>query len=397
MTPWARALLILILLCAAGVGVERVARGGTSDFDGFWRAGHLAWNEQQLSQDKAVERYPPSFVLILAPLGALPITAAAALFIALNLLALLALPRALEALSGVRVAEQWPAWLLVLPFAIDALALGQNGPVLLWLATWGLARLRISGSVLGGLALGVAAATKIIPAAFLLLPLTLRRARPALVGCLLAGALLCAALFSLGRSWTSSFPVWLEEVQEEHSPAAMVAANRSLRFNNQALPIVLARTFSDLGGAEVKGAVRVSSLPVASTLALWKALVLAAFLLGAVLCWRLRREAGPLVWLRLFGLVCLGVLFVSPLVWTHYFLWWLPAGVALLPRRRMLLGLAVASTLLLASESARALGAHAAISWWLYGLLSFDLLRESATKRRTVEAGTALSAPAATK
>jgi hypothetical protein len=85
-----------------------------------------------------VRRYPPTFAVLLAPLGFLPLWLATAVWVLLSAGCLAALPRICANLTGIAIRDQWPAWLVAAPFLVDNLVLGQNGPMLLFLVSLGL-------------------------------------------------------------------------------------------------------------------------------------------------------------------------------------------------------------------------------------------------------------------
>lgn len=351
------------------------------DFDGFWRAGAHLVSTLSLSDAKNVDRYLPTFQVFMAPFGLLPLGVAALAWFCLNVLALMALPPAIERLSGLTPLQQRPAWLISIPFLYDNLALGQSGIGLLWLCMWALANLREGRALRGGAAIAAAAMIKIMPAMLLGVPLVLRRARGALLGfagALLLGAGLTAALVGVpdARSATAD---WAARNSAEQSPWGLVGTGRSLRYNNQGLGVVLARTFGDLGRHEdrVRGAVRLAALPLAVVWTLYGVLLSVAALAGLSALASARRLADGGAWLSLTALGCLGMLLTSPLVWTHYFLLTLPAWLAVSHRQMFLRW---AGTLFVAGlliTPLRALGMHQFISFALFLLVAADLRRRA--------------------
>jgi alpha-1,2-mannosyltransferase len=293
----------------------------------------------------------------------------------LNVAALFLTPRALERLGGSSFDEQWPAWIAVGPILLDNLVLGQSGPLLLYLATVGLAWAREGR--LSGLPLGIAALLKVLPIAFLALPLSLGRARGALIGlaaCLGVAGAGCALALGTGPVIAEARG-WVTEVSVRQTPSGLLAAGRSLRFNNQGLAVTLARTLGDIDPARAKGAVRLASLPLAVPLRIAQGIVAAMILVGAVALWRARRDPTPTTWLGLYGMIATGMLASAPLVWTHYFLWQFPALAFLARRRRGLVWtVGVVSAACLAWQPARALGAHMALSILLYAIVARDVL-----------------------
>jgi alpha-1,2-mannosyltransferase len=376
-SPIARVVLLVLALGLGYVAVERAGRE-SNDFDGFHRAATLVVEHGELSDHKSVERYPPSFPVLLAPLGWLPIHGAAALWFLANLAALLALPRELERLSGVPPAGQRAAFLVALPFLVDDLALGQSGPLLLWLSTAGVVRCVSGRAHLGGGLVAVAAALKVLPAGLLVVPLLVvgrRRALAAVGGFL--GALMLVGVLGLAAVGAEELQAGLQRWTHEvtfHSPERMVELDRSLRHNNQSLWIAAFRTFGDTSSVRARDWPRLASLPTQQVWSLVGAGLVALAALGGWAALRVRRQGAPAAE-PLFGLACLGMLFLSPLVWTHYYLWVLPAVLAARRRPRLVAWGGAAFALGLASESLRSLGWHALGAVALFALLAVDLVR----------------------
>ncbi len=91
--------------------------------------------------------------------------------------------------------------------------------------------------------------------------------------------------------------------------------------------------------------------------------------------WAARRREARRAWGGMFALTSLAMLFVSPLAWTHYFLWWVGALVVLAHRRRLLLAVGAVSMVGLFSVPARGLGVHMWLSVVLYAAVVYDLWR----------------------
>ncbi len=180
-------LLSLVALVLFVIAVDRGARR-SNDFDNFHDAAASVWHDGELFLEKGTFRYLASFQVLFSPLGALPIAWAAAVFALLNLACLAVLPRMFERASGIPPGRQWPAWLLVAPFVVNNMTLGQSGPLLLVLATFGIDQAARSHAVRGGAALAVAAWLKVFPAALLAVPACLGRLGGALAGTVAATA-----------------------------------------------------------------------------------------------------------------------------------------------------------------------------------------------------------------
>ncbi|HZL99072.1 MAG TPA: glycosyltransferase family 87 protein, partial [Planctomycetota bacterium] len=154
MTTLHRRLLIALLVLGLGAYIEWRAGVGLTDFDDFHGAASRILETGSLSPPGKLMRYPPSFMILMWPLGLLPLSAAVAVFYLLSVAALLALPGELERLSGIPWRGQWPAWLVMLPLIVDNLVLGQSGPVLLYLVVAGTARSGAGRALAGGFLIG---------------------------------------------------------------------------------------------------------------------------------------------------------------------------------------------------------------------------------------------------
>lgn len=371
---WVWRVMIVLCLGFAVTGFVRTLMD-KSDFTGLHLAARTLVRTGDFSQAGEVERYMPVMQVLLAPLGWLPLWAAAALWQALNLAALAALPARLCGLSGVSLENQRAAWLAASPFILDNLLLGQSGPVLLLLVIQALVWTRRGLAMRGGVLLGLAGMFKVIPAVFFAVPLLRRRRVGVLVGGLGIVALtMGVTVLVVGPGGTArQFREWFVESQAQ-SPWEQVRHGHSLRYNNQGVGVTLARTLADPPVPHAKGAVRWPVLPLHTIWTIYGVFVfvmLAAWLACIVRAGRLEDD---LAWGTSAGLTALVMLAVSPLVWTHYFIWLLP-GLVALRRPRVALCLGVAGMLAMLSPSARALGAHTLLSLVLLVLLAVEVWR----------------------
>jgi hypothetical protein len=367
---------LVIVLLTGVIGGLRATVWHDSDLDGHLDFSQPVWDTGEYGAGKGIERYPFAYQLLLAPLAALPRWLGVSIWMAMSVLALLALPRAMERLSGVKAADQWPAWLVLMPFVVDNLGLGQSGPLLLWLVILGLAWARENSARLSGLPIGIAALVKVLPVAFLAAPLVLRRARGGLVGLALAIGLFlgAGALLTSWDSTTTEIDRWVREVPASQSPRGLVEGGRSLRYNNQSLSITLVRTLSEVPEDKARGAVRLASLPIEVPLRIQQGIVALMVVLGGLVALRARRDPTPQRWVAVAGLISIGMLAAAPLVWTHYFIWVAPALVALVHRRRVLWIWGILSLLVVAYTPARALGGNMLLCLWLYFVIVAEQL-----------------------
>src|SRR5262245_35279993 len=159
--------LLLLAVGAVALATYATIRGatGASDFKNPYRVARIFW-ETGVLDIRGEPRYPPTIRVLLAPLAALPLGVAAAVWTLASLGAVLALPRLLERLSGASFRAQVLPWLAVLTYLLDAFALGQADPINLTLVTWGLTLARQSRPVAGAGVIGVAGMIKVLPVAF---------------------------------------------------------------------------------------------------------------------------------------------------------------------------------------------------------------------------------------
>ncbi len=376
----AKWVLIAAVVLAGMLGLLRIynvsvhGKGGT-DFNGFHRGAAALVQTGALSEDKAVRRYPPTFQVLIAPLALLPMAPAGVLWMTLNVLAVLGLPGLMARLSGVPAAKQWPAWLLMAPFIGDNLALGQNGPMLLWLVSAGLVAAKEKRAVVGGVLLGFAGLIKIIPIVLAGPCLFLRRTARCSAGiaaALLVGVFATVAALGPHAAWEETAS-WFHEVRQEQSAWSLIESGRSIRYNNQGLAVTIARTLGPVDPRKAKGAVRIASWPFAVSWTLYGGICAAgaaAWLAAAIRC---RRRRLPGSWSGLYGLSAPLMLAASPLVWTHYFIWLFPTAVFLSRRRKLLVLLSIASLIALGIRPARALGFHMWLSLSLFVAVLADL------------------------
>lgn len=338
-----------------------IASNGDNDFDGFHRAATHLLTEGQLSSARDIERYPPTFQVLMLPLALFPVGVAAFLWFALNAACLLALPRLFERSLGIPLRAQLPAWLLAGPFVPVNLQLGQSAPLLIFASAWSIERLRRSaaGSALAGFVLVILGALKVLPLAFLGLPALIRRIRRTWLGVAL-GLAVCGGLLVLAagpEEARASCVRWVEDV-ETQSPWHLVQSERSLRYANQGLGVTLARSFGDFESQRVRGRVELLHLPLPIVWGAYFALLACAGLLTLKIVLHARQRGDMEAWLAGYAAISLAMLLVSPIVWTHYFLWWLPAGLALRRHERALVILAVCSLLATTMPATRSLGFH---------------------------------------
>ncbi len=252
--------------------------------------------------------YPPFAGLLLFPAAVLPFPAMVVVHTVLSAAVLVVLVRWL--ITPLARRHGWPlpfAWLAALPLAFllepvrETLGFGQVNLFLAGLVFADVVLLR-RGHRWAGVGIGLATAVKLTPAVFILFLLVTRRLRAAATAIGVAGvATLVTHVVTPGTSWQ----FWTETLwQTERVGKVDIVANQSL-----------------LGGLA-----RLAD-PDEPSRALWA--VLAAVVLAVALTRAARavRSGDELAGIALTGL---GACLVSPISWTHHFVWILPACVVLL-------------------------------------------------------------------
>ncbi len=372
-----RRALILLAILAAVVLSYSAFRGATltSDFKNPYRVARVFWETRTLDI-RGEPRYPPTIRVLLAPLAGLPIGAAAAIWALLSLAAVIALPRALGRLSGASLREQALPWLAVLTFILDALALGQSDPINLFLVTAGLALARAARPVTGAGLIGLAGMIKVLPVAFWGVLVVRRRVAGAVVGALMT-LLVSIALLTVFAGWgpgLSSIGEWFAVLREQEGPWGLVATQNSLRENNEALPVVLARSFGALDPSLARNAVSLARLPLPVIWQIWLVILVAMVMTWLACAWRARRAPPERGWLGMFALTAVVMLAASHVVWPHYFMWLLPATLFLARRPRVLVAVAAVGQLAMMVPMLRGLGCHMAIALVLFAMVAREIV-----------------------
>ena len=372
--------LIALAILAAGVLVYSVFRGATwtSDFKNPYRVARVFW-ETGILDIRAEPRYPPTIRVLMAPLAALPIAVAAAIWAAVSLAAMAALPDAVKRLSDLSLREQALPWLAVLTFILDAFALGQSDPINLFLVTFGLAVARASRPFTGAALIGLAGMIKVLPIVFWGVLAARRRVAAAVagVGMTIAASLVLLTVFAGWGPGLHSVGEWIEVLRDQEGPWGLVTTrDSSLRENNEALPVVLARTFGDLDPGLTRNAVSLGHLPLRVIWGIWVAVLVAMMLTWAGCALGARRAPPARAWLGMFALTAVVMLMATPIAWPHYFMWLLPATLFLTRRPRLLVAVAVLGQLGMMIPVLRGLGVHTVIALVLFAIVARELLAE---------------------
>lgn len=366
----------LLVVAALGYAMWRLLVRATYRIDvDVYRMGARAWLDgQPLYTDGALFHtaggldlpftYPPLAAVVFCPLAWLPLPAASAaitgatlaLLIAAMTLVLTGLdvwPRSVIVPGAAWVRRSWLAAAIVAPAAVwfepirSNFGFGQINVVLMALVLADCVPRRLPWP--RGLLLGVAVALKLTPAVFVLYFLLRRDGRAVLMT---VASFLAATLLGFLLAWHDSWQYWTDTVRNTD------------RIGGAAL-----NTNQNLAGALAR-----LSLDEHQRFLLW---AVGAVTVLLVTVWATRRvlKAGEpllaLLCVALFGLV------VSPVSWSHHWVWMLPATVVagVVAYRRRMVGLAVLSAaglalMLFSPISLLPEHQETAAAWWrqLFGM-----------------------------
>ena len=353
-----------------------VHRGATrgNDFKYPYNVARHVWKTGEFAV-AAQPRYPVTFHVLLAPLASRSIGLAAAIWAVLSVAAILALPRLLAKLTGIPRPRQILAWLPVIPCFIDALVLGQSDPINIFLVTVGLLLASTGREITGTSLVGLAAMIKFLPVIFWTTIFARRPSWKVLVGMALAIA------FGFGVMALAVGPkpaiegtfLQFRLIQDQEKPWHLVARQSDLRPNNESFPIVLARTFGDLGTKVKPPSISLAKLPLNLIWGCW-GVVLGALIITWIASIRPAAALPPRAgWHAMFALTAIVMLAATPICWHHYFLWTLPATLFLSHRPRFLkvfAALAIVGTIF---QTTRGFGCHMILAFVLFGLVVHDL------------------------
>ncbi len=280
---------VLFALLLGVLAVRRAAVTDNSDFDGFHRSGAAVLAGEDPTSDKAVRRYLPCFPLMMAPLGALPLPVAAAMWYVLGAASCWGTWRELGRLlgSGRGRALALTAGLTA-PFWIDGLVMGQVNPLLVWAMTRALRCLAEGKDAAAGALLGFASALKVTPA--LLVVYAAWRLRGRAVGAAAAVFLLLAAL-APAAAWGPArtlemYRSWVDEALVGGVAGGDAESGRSVRYNNQSVQAWCARLLTDVDAGTRKGrfSVNLAALDPATARGTARA-ILAGLVLALLAAW----------------------------------------------------------------------------------------------------------------
>ena len=355
-----------------------VQRGAqrASDFKYVYGAARYVWSTGALNV-RAQARYPVTFHVLLAPLAALPLGAAAAVWAVLSMSAVAALPAVFARLTEIEPRGQLPAWALTAPFFIDALVLGQSDPINLLMVAAGVFAAAKGRGAIGMLLIGLAGLIKFLPLLHWSTVLARRASRDVWLGMVFTVALGLGILVA-AVGWNDALAGVSQQfafLSGRHSPRGIIERGADLRPNNESVPMVLVRQLG--ASSHTDGDSAASRLPLRTIFTLWYGLLAAlagAWLLALFPAARVPPARG---WLGMFALTSIVMLAATPICWHHYFLWTMPAALFLLHRPKLLAVLALVSLGITEWPAARSLGGHMIMAIGLFALVTHDLWRKA--------------------
>jgi alpha-1,2-mannosyltransferase len=272
---------------------------------------------------------------------------------------------------------QAPGWAVVAPCLVDALVLGQSDPINVCLVSAGLLAVQRGRGMTGVGLVGVAGLIKILP--ILHWATIVSRCRsPRIWAAMALTALFGFGLVAGGAGWREALIGINEQVawiRDYEKPWQLVARGADLRVNNESLPIVLARTFGDLGGRRPVHSLSLARLPLGVIWLAWETTVAILGITWLACAIKLKASRDVRAWLGMFSLTSILMLASTPICWHHYFLWLLPGTLFLADRPALLCVAAALSWLGTAFPIARGLGVHMLLALGLFAVVANDLWR----------------------
>lgn len=364
-----RAALGIVILCSIGFSIPPVVNairqpGYNKDYSAWYGIGMEVRRGAALyasgSNGEVLYMYPPTAaVLIFAPMTWLGPVGFVVVFAALTGLAWAgSVALAIRAATG-----RWrghPRWYYALVvvlggvYVYDLFLLGQVNLILLALVLLAMDCLRNRRDWLAGCCLGLAIAIKVFPLPILVYWAVRRKERAILSTIFFAAffVFLPGTVRGFGRN-AEELKQWFQLMAGDQSGVSMSArSSTGFTRRNQSLLAVAHRLTRDVDADDRPGyRVNVSSLSARESQLLGAAIIL---MLGAIflIATRLRFAPTPETDATETAMVLILAVLASPLAWTYFFCWLLPAWAVLLNecrRRRWLIAPTAMSGLLLLS------------------------------------------------
>ena len=360
-------MLIAVAILLGVLAVKR-AINGNADLSGNYRLWRINLQQPTLperregTQPQDPDAYPPITYALFAPLGAMPLWATATLWYLMNVGCSVYLWREARHWLQTELATHpqsasyaplsdgiWQigrgpqlvlnlAVLAILPSWIGSLLLGQNMLALMVLTWGGFQWARRKRPWLAGGLLSLATQIKVFPIVFLLPFIVTRNVRVILAfgisALLLVGGL--GSLYFGPRTNVDFHRKWLKFAVQgpenrQPDPQDPNTLRGSLRYHNQAIEVVLARLMMDIPIHNRPQAPRVNVMKVSA--ATWRrtrgAATQLCIMLGLLALYgSVHRKPVPssdgstgATSVETYAILSLLQLFISPIVWSHYYIW----------------------------------------------------------------------------
>lgn len=332
--PWETlgwSLMAVALVVGLVIAVNRAYHaGGGTDFPEFHAAGRHVLEHRSRYPGTILVKYLPSLDVAWAALGWLPRPLAAVVYYFINVGFLAGLLGAIHRylLRGyeprLRRQATLGAGLMVLPLAVDGMAVGAFHLAMVWLMVAGLGRVAEGRRISGGITLGLAIWVKLLPAValpYLLLKRCVVPIAVALLAVFVVDVGLSVAGFGYQEAWNAHVAWWQDQ--------ALTTTQRQLtdpnaidedRLTNQSLPVVVRRVFSRFGctPGNPRNEVSLADLSADQLQWIYRAAVVSLLLL---LVWLFRKPLARMQPSRVageIGMLCLATLWFSPVVWGYH-------------------------------------------------------------------------------
>jgi len=245
------------MLVCLGFSCVRMVDGDHEDFTGFYRVGECILLHGTLPIDSELKFYPPSVSVAWSLVALLPYRMAAVLWTVLGIGSWIGLLSAVDRYlmasvdRKIRREALVTAGLLTAPLAMDAILIGSFHLLMLWWMMAGLGRIGNRRDWSGSVLLGAAAWVKVLPLIAVGYLAVKRRWKAMCFTLAVAVALnlgLSVMALGLQQAWRSHVRWWRHNAQGTASRLLSDPRRVSQqRINNQSVPAVLRRLFSDFG------------------------------------------------------------------------------------------------------------------------------------------------------
>ena len=320
-------------------GYDAVRAVSTSDFRDYWFTARHFRQTGSFTADFGVHNYLPFFTLLMVPWSLMPLWLAAGIFATVSVLLFGLGAILVEGLLGI----EWRgpprrrllfSLALVLPYVISCATLGAVDllVVFLMIAAWVLVEQERDWDA--GIAIGLAAATKILPLGLLaFFVLRQRWWAVAAAGATLVITLLIMPVLTSGWDRTAfEYQRLAQGVAGEHTGQAIIQSEKPVKsgYSNQSLPIVLRRLLTpinaDPGNEDEPLYINWLDLPRTLVYTIYMLIVGAILAFGAQVTyfshrqWPPDRETDVRATRAQYGLWCAAIVLLTPLLWTRYLL-----------------------------------------------------------------------------